>query len=160
MSESSSFFALGMGEQTSSPSVQAKVFAAASAIGLLVELVGEIAMSGLIPSDNKTLRVRFWARYAVTAACVVLVSFVGYTVVNTLAHAGWNKLAWGMSIVPTVAIVAVAISLQCINTVLENSAGVGFTKMIGAAFRAKGQCKKKCARDTNEREEERGEEFV
>lgn len=117
--------------------MQSKVFAATFAVGFTAELIGEIMLYRTIPSSQHALQVRFWSRYVIAAACAIMVGLVGYIVVKVLSGAGWTKLAWALTIVPTVAVLSASFAIQGVSTALDETSGTSFFELIAAAFRAK-----------------------
>lgn len=118
-------------------STQAKLFAGTFAVGFAAEFVGEVLMARQIPGDRAALKSRFWIRYVIGAACAAIIGTVLYIVVDVLAKVGWTRLAWAMALVPTVLVLGVALTLQGVNTVLDESSGSGCLRVVGMAYRQK-----------------------
>jgi hypothetical protein len=132
-------------------SLQGKVFSATFVVGMLLELVGEVLLYRTIPEGRGNLKTRFWARYVVELALATLLGGMGFICTEVLAHSGWTKSAWLVALVPTVAFVFVAFTMQGMNTVLDSTSGVSCVGTIGAALRERQSSrkivgdKKKCA---------------
>lgn len=127
----------------SQASPQAKVFAVTHAVAMLTELVGEVSLYGLVNTDNKVVRTRFWAQYLVGAAAVMLIGYVGFVATDCLAASGWKKLSWVSAVLPTLTTVSGGYVLHGVDTILGSSSGTGSIALIKSAYAAK---KKKSVR--------------
>ena len=117
-------------------SPQAKVFAVTSAIALVTELVGEIALYGLVPKENQVIKTRFWAQFVVGAALTLFMSGIGYVATDCLAKKGWTKTSWLVAIVPIMA-GSTGFVIHGVDTVLGASSGSGSVALLKSAFASK-----------------------
>ena len=124
---------------TKRSSVQGGVYVATFAVGLVVELVGEIMLYRTIPDERSNLKARFWARYVVEVAAAAVVGCVGYVAVEALSQSGWSKTSWLLAFLPTAMFLTSAFVLQGVNTVLDRTSGVGCVGVVRAAVQAKSQ---------------------
>jgi len=119
-------------------SPQARAMVATMLAGLVVEFVAEVMLfRSTVPKDRPTLRARFWTRYVVGVALTSLVGITVYVVVNVMAHSGWGALAWVLAFVPVAAVLGTTFALQGMNTVLDESSGMGCIDLTMSAYKKK-----------------------
>jgi hypothetical protein len=101
---------------------QTKVFAVLFGVSVVLELVIEAMLSTLV-KGNTTLQARFWVRYLVGAAVLLLCGAAAYIIVNTMALAGWEKLAWVLAVVPIISIAGAVLSISSANVAIDMTSG-------------------------------------
>ena len=127
----------------SNVSPQAKVFKVTHVVAMLAELVGEISLYNLVPTQNAAMRTRFWAQYVIGAAISAILGVMGFLATDCLAKNGWKKLAWGFCVLPSIAATTGGFVLHGVDSILGSSSGTGSVALIRAAYASK---KKKSAK--------------
>lgn len=117
------------------PSTQAKVFGVVFGVCFTAEFFCELLLFNTIPKNHTTLKVRFWTRYVIHTACAAMVGLSGYMLINMLAHAKWNTLAWALAILPTCGVMLLGLLMQGVSTTLYNTSGLNCTDLVLASIR-------------------------
>ena len=125
-------------------SAQAKVFATTHAAVMLLELMGEISLSNLIPEQSKGVKSRFWLQYVIGIAVSLFISSICYRAIDCLAKNGWTKTAWLMAIFPpTIFLFTGGFLLHGVDSVLTSTSGSSSIKLLRTAARKKKKCVQK-----------------
>ena len=114
---------------------QTKLFIGALSAATALELLGEVAIYGVIPPTAKRgVRQRFWTQYGIGLSIIAALGSMGAAKTQVLARKPQTaKIAWILSLLPFITILTGGAILHGVSTVIGVNTGTNSYGLIKCA---------------------------